>query len=101
MPTGSWSRWAAVGSCASPGTSRIRRRTRFTLSNVFDDLGKAARDAAGWHSCIDALERDLDGAPPPAGSPRAAWERLNRAYVERFGPEAATIGPPAGHPYNA
>ncbi len=40
--------------------------TRFTLSNVFDDIGKAARDAAGWHSCLDALERELDGAPAPA-----------------------------------
>ncbi len=75
--------------------------TRFTLSNVFDDIGKAARDAAGWHSCIDALERDLDGVPAPAGSPREQWERLNRAYVARFGPAASTIGPPTGYPYES
>ena len=75
--------------------------TRFTLSNVFDELGKAARNAAGWHSCIDALERDLDGAPAPAGSPAKRWERLNRAYVARFGPKASTVGPPAEHPYRA
>lgn len=34
--------------------------------------GKAARDGAGWHTCLDP------------------------GYVERFGPEGATVGPPDG-----
>ena len=25
-----------------------------TLINRFDEIGKAARDAAGWHACLDA-----------------------------------------------
>ena len=32
-----------------------------TLINRFDEIGKAARDAAGWHTCLDALEASLDG----------------------------------------
>ena len=33
-----------------------------TLINRFDEVGKAARDAAGWHACLDALEASLAGA---------------------------------------
>ena len=32
-----------------------------TLINRFDEIGKAARDAAGWHACLDALEAWLAG----------------------------------------
>src|SRR6201986_1735806 len=31
--------------------------TMLTLTDTFDDLGKAARDAAGWHECLDRLDR--------------------------------------------
>src|SRR4051795_13477946 len=34
-----------------------------TLINRFDDIGKAARDAAGWHTCLDLLEASLAGEP--------------------------------------
>ena len=61
-----------------------------TLINRFDELGKAARDGAGWHACLDGLEAYLAGEPAPA----ARWEEVHPGYVERFGPEAATIGPP-------
>ena len=40
--------------------------TVLTLTDTFDDVGKAARDAAGWHECLDLLVSDLDGTPPPA-----------------------------------
>src|SRR3954447_24753703 len=63
-----------------------------TLINRFDELGKAARDAAGWHACLDALEASLTGLRMDAG---ARWGEVHPGYVERFGPEAATIGPPA------
>jgi uncharacterized protein YndB with AHSA1/START domain len=40
--------------------------TLLTLTDTFDDLGKAARDAAGWHECLGRLASDLDGTPPEA-----------------------------------
>ena len=63
-----------------------------TLINRFDEIGKAARDAAGWHACLDALEASLAGASIDTGS---VWGSVHPGYVARFGPEAATIGPPA------
>ena len=61
-----------------------------TLINRFDEIGKAARDAAGWHACLDGLESWLAGVPAPSDR----WQEVHPGYVERFGPEAATIGPP-------
>jgi hypothetical protein len=68
--------------------------TVLTLTDTFDDVGKAARDAAGWHECLDRLTEDLDGTPLPAlGEP---WRKIHPVYVATFGPEASTIGPPPG-----
>lgn len=67
--------------------------TLLTFVDTFDEIGKAARDAAGWHACLDALALHLDDRPAPA-EPAERWQRLHATYVERFGPEAATIGPP-------
>ena len=84
------------------GTDRLRIEvapdgdgTVLTLVDTFDDLGKAARDAAGWHECLDRLVAELDGADPPGWG--ETWKAVHPLYVERFGPEAATIGPPAGY----
>jgi hypothetical protein len=63
-----------------------------TLTDTFDEVGKAARDAAGWHECLDNLEHELDGTPPLA--PGERWVHVHAAYVEALGPEASTIGPP-------
>jgi uncharacterized protein YndB with AHSA1/START domain len=68
--------------------------TLLTLTDTFDELGKAARDAAGWHACLDRLDSVLGGGTPPASGDR--WRHVHPLYVERFGPEAAIIGPPAG-----
>ena len=68
--------------------------TLLTLTDTFDDLGKAARDAAGWHECLDRLVSDLDGTPPPAWGDR--WRQIHPIYTERLGPDASTIGPPPG-----
>ena len=68
-----------------------------TLINVFDEIGKAARDAAGWHACLDALEASLDGVEVPADR----WGEVHPGYVERFGPEAATLGPPKADPLDS
>lgn len=63
------------------------------FTNVFDELGKAARDAAGWHACLDLLAFDVDGREPPWPS-NERWKHVEGDYRERLGPEASTIGPP-------
>jgi uncharacterized protein YndB with AHSA1/START domain len=65
-----------------------------TLLDTFDEQGKAARDAAGWHACLDQLAAHLDGRPAPG--PRR-WAEVHPGYVASLGPAAATIGPPPGH----
>jgi uncharacterized protein YndB with AHSA1/START domain len=68
--------------------------TVLTLVETLGELGEAARDAAGWHECLVRLVAALDGTePPPFG---VVWGEVHPAYVEAFGPEAATIGPPEG-----
>ncbi len=67
--------------------------TVLTFVHTFDELGKAARDAAGWHACLDILGHELAGEKPP-WSPVERWEQVHAEYVERLGPEASTIGPP-------
>jgi uncharacterized protein YndB with AHSA1/START domain len=79
------------------------------LTHTFADRFKAARDAAGWHLCLDALTASLDdrstalserflarsrGGEPPDGT-TGEWRELNAAYQERFGiaPEEATPPP--------
>lgn len=69
--------------------------TVLTLVDTFDDRGKAARDAAGWHACLDVLECALAGQEP-GFDPGARWGEVHPRYVEELGPEAATIGPPEG-----
>ena len=68
--------------------------TKLTLLDTLDERGKAARDGAGWHACLDSLQADLDGEQ----NARAAmsWRELHLRYVASFGPEAATIGPLEG-----
>ncbi|HYS98864.1 MAG TPA: SRPBCC family protein [Candidatus Dormibacteraeota bacterium] len=66
-----------------------------TLIDTIDELGKAARDGAGWHVCLDALQRALDGKAAP-GVQSDAWNEVHEDYVRKFGPEASSIGPPEG-----
>ena len=69
-----------------------------TFSDTFDELGKAARDAAGWEICLQLFGRDLRGEATGGGpnpGPTPDWQSYRDRYVERFGPEAGTIGPPA------
>jgi uncharacterized protein YndB with AHSA1/START domain len=65
----------------------------FRLFDVFGELGKAARDAAGWHTCLDFLEHHLNRTASPWTSGER-WGEVHPGYVERFGPAAATLGPP-------
>jgi uncharacterized protein YndB with AHSA1/START domain len=63
------------------------------LTHTFAELGKAARDGAGWHACLDSLGHALAGEVTPGGR-GGRWREVRAAYVERFGPEAATVAPP-------
>jgi uncharacterized protein YndB with AHSA1/START domain len=65
----------------------------FRLFDVFGELGKAARDAAGWHTCLDFLAHHLAGTAAPWATGER-WGEVHPGYVERFGPAAATLGPP-------
>src|SRR3954451_5380557 len=84
------------------GTDRIRIElqpdgdgTVLTLVDTFTELGKAARDAAGWHECLERLGGELDGRNHAAWG--HGWADLHAIYGERFGPDATTIGPPEGY----
>jgi uncharacterized protein YndB with AHSA1/START domain len=68
--------------------------TLLTLTDTFSELGKAARDAAGWHECLDRLVAEIDDASPIAWGER--WREAHPRYVEQLGSPAATIGPPQG-----
>jgi uncharacterized protein YndB with AHSA1/START domain len=67
--------------------------TTLELDVTFGVLGKAARDAAGWHACLDLLACALDGRDPPWSSAER-WRFVHGTYVEAYGPEASAIGPP-------
>jgi uncharacterized protein YndB with AHSA1/START domain len=68
--------------------------TVLTLTDTFADLGKAARDGAGWHECLDRLSAELADRDLPAWG--VGWKVLYQQYMDRLGPEASTIGPPEG-----
>jgi uncharacterized protein YndB with AHSA1/START domain len=63
------------------------------LTVTFPEHGKAARDAAGWHVCLEQLAAACDGTGL-FGQPPDRWRVVHRGYVERLGPEASAIGPP-------
>ena len=68
--------------------------TMLTFTASFAELGRAARDAAGWHVCLDLLGYELGDAKAP-WTQDDQWHAVHTAYVARFGPEAAIVGPPA------
>jgi uncharacterized protein YndB with AHSA1/START domain len=63
------------------------------LTVTFPEYGKAARDAAGWHVCLEQLVALCDGTDLP-WEPPDRWSVVHRGYVDRLGPEASAIGPP-------
>lgn len=72
------------------------RGTVLTFTDTFDELGKAARDGAGWHDCLDELVHHLDGTAA-ALTPGARWKEIHAAYVDALGPEASAVGVPDGY----
>ncbi|HXW46296.1 MAG TPA: SRPBCC family protein [Streptosporangiaceae bacterium] len=67
--------------------------TLLSFTATFAETGRAARDGAGWHACLDELGYALDGLPVPWTTDER-WRLVNPGYVSRFGPDAATVGPP-------
>jgi uncharacterized protein YndB with AHSA1/START domain len=63
------------------------------LTVTFPEHGKAARDAAGWHVCLDQLVVGCDSADL-LWRPPDRWRVVHAVYVARLGPEASAIGPP-------
>ncbi len=59
---------------------------------LIDTEDKAARDAAGWHVCLDGLERLLDGERAKvAEGVTDAWLERYEDYVDRGLPSGAPI----------
>jgi uncharacterized protein YndB with AHSA1/START domain len=58
------------------------------LTVLLDAREKAARDAAGWHVCLDRLGRQLAGAEPGG---REDWRRRYEEYQRRGVPAGAPI----------
>ncbi|HEY2551302.1 MAG TPA: SRPBCC domain-containing protein [Streptosporangiaceae bacterium] len=69
-------------------------RTVLTLIVTMAELGKAARDGAGWHISLDQLAFMLAGEDQARPGHGDRWRELNSSYTAQFGPEAAVIGPP-------
>jgi len=56
-------------------------------AGTWGDLPSVARQAPGWHTCLDALAAQLDGRPPTAG----AFLTLAERYIEEFGLAEGTL----------
>jgi uncharacterized protein YndB with AHSA1/START domain len=75
----------------------LDRREAGTLlgfTATFAEIGKAARDAAGWHVCLELLADALAGQAGEAQPAEQRWREVHPRYVAAFGPDAAEIGPP-------
>jgi uncharacterized protein YndB with AHSA1/START domain len=67
--------------------------TLLGFTATFAEVGKAARDAGGWHVCLDRLAVAA-GGQVARWSEDERWREVHPHYVAAFGSDAATIGPP-------
>ena len=76
----------------------LRGGTRLTLWHDIDRRF-ISMGAAGWHICVDVLDRLLDGAPigriVAADAMNFGWPRLNAEYAEQFGINTPNWAPKA------
>jgi len=77
----------------------IDGRTRLTLWHSIDRRF-ISWGAAGWHICLDVLDRLLTGIAinrivGADAMKFAGWQRLNAEYAEQFGVEVPNWTPPA------
>ncbi|CAN5474143.1 hypothetical protein BH10ACT1_BH10ACT1_39850 [soil metagenome] len=63
------------------------------FTDTMADEGTAARDAAGWHVCLDQLEAHTDGRPAvaPGTGPTTGWQAHFDRYAATFGPAASAV----------
>ena len=64
-----------------------------TLADTLGQLGKAARDGAGWRECLDKLAYTLDGVDVP-------WDEADRWQRDSSPVTSTASGPtprPSGH----
>lgn len=71
--------------------------TRLTLSTAINK-NFISMGAAGWHICLDVMNRHLAGDPIGrlVGTDTmkfGAWQRLNNEYAQQFGVEARQLPP--------
>lgn len=71
--------------------------TRLTLRDTFTEYEKSARDAGGWHACLDNFEYTLEGVEPPYAR-EDHWKDTTPWYYANFPPEATTAPIPEFHP---
>jgi uncharacterized protein YndB with AHSA1/START domain len=64
---------------------------RLLFTVVLDAEDKAARDAAGWHQCLDGLERALSGAGTARPMPSDPWREYYAEYSRRGLPTGAPV----------
>ena len=68
--------------------------TRLTLRHTVGDADMLPKNAAGWHLCLDVLDRALAGEPVAAVRGQAAmhhgWQELHDAYADRLGAANST-----------
>jgi uncharacterized protein YndB with AHSA1/START domain len=60
---------------------------------LFDDSARASRDAAGWHVCLELLERHLAGVETrsPTSDATPDWRGLYAEYQRRGLPAGAPL----------
>jgi uncharacterized protein YndB with AHSA1/START domain len=73
--------------------------TRLTMLHVLNEEGApgAAKTAAGWHLCLDAMEERLAGGTPAAdrdGRPTPAWTARYAEYQAAGVPSGAEVPEP-------
>ena len=66
---------------------------RLVFVYLFDEREAAARDSAGWHVCLDLLERWLAGESPEAPDSEATeeWRTHYEEYRRRGFPSGAPV----------
>jgi uncharacterized protein YndB with AHSA1/START domain len=64
---------------------------RLQFVHILDEENTAARNAAGWHVCLDGLAAYLDGGSAPTGGPTPEWQALYEEYQRRGLPAGAPI----------
>jgi uncharacterized protein YndB with AHSA1/START domain len=66
-------------------------RTRLTFTDLLEAEDAAARNAAGWDLCLEALSARAAGKAVPERGGRGAWQRRYQAYVSAGLPSGAVV----------